>query len=795
MVPKVCKWFWKHRLGPKWGGLFTRYETTLDAKSSKWLRDVFRNLDAHKLCETCLIKELKELKQVCMQKIMDSGIDQKLYLLDLFVLGGYDTTQNRVSAGASLREDFGTDKGIPENEELKALIDESVSQMRFEAPPCSFKEFVSYRDSWAQTGVSDLGEPCIVEESGKERKVKSKWFAGLSLSDAEIVEECLKGTPAVTKSFLKVDEPARARVVQAYDTRSIIRCSYLEECISSFNGSSSWTSIGFGSQDKLRMREEICSDIGGYMLCMDQSSFDIHQPKWAVLYAMECIFKRIRRLGLHDVNEVIAAEERSLEDVKVVFEGDEFPWEYGLLSGLRWTALIGSILNRAESLYAIADQGVRVLRGKWQGDDALMRTDKRVDVVQAGERLSALGLELNVNKTWNSRYRCEYLHELYDKRSVYGYPARAFGTLVWRKPALKPRAGGVSEIYEVVDLARMASRRGVFMSKAWLFKWITCKIKINKKKLEEALDTPCALGGLGFGEWGNIGIRFVSDLDLTRRRCRVKSKVGWDVAKKHDVLSSLLLLRLEAEGLALGKVRFKAEFTPVRRRLGIAFDTPSFSLGVYNACPAPTRTWGLQHFKNTKDVYEKKVLLEVALVRGDDIDASMLPPGPWSNLGNPGRIYRIYRKFRDYSFNLASSAYSGEMFARTASTYARTWNGLVWSAASGLLDWARWDSVYYPSLLDTQAREQLNRKRKGMRIPKSWLKGRAVGSKSEKDKKRKWEALSRGSGGAERGESSGGRFPGSPNDISEFFRRWSGVLASWCIREARVTPPRVFLHI
>lgn len=118
-----------------------------------------------------------------------------------------------------------------------------------------FEDFVAFRDAWAVSGSSNIGTPIEIEKLvGKvsERKwekvkISGKFANTLNMQDEELVRLCKEKKAAEIRPFRKLDEPAKTRTIQSYETTSYIRCSWIDSFFADYNGSMEWTTLGMSA--------------------------------------------------------------------------------------------------------------------------------------------------------------------------------------------------------------------------------------------------------------------------------------------------------------------------------------------------------------------------------------------------------------------------------------------------------------------------------------------------------------------------------------------------------------------
>nr|UXL82823.1 RNA-dependent RNA polymerase [Conidiobolus lamprauges totivirus 1] len=672
--------------GPKYKLIFSNYlklvPLSVQAKIVRCLHG------GYNLCEDCLLLKLKQISNHCLERIINRGISDLIYLLDLGNLTGFDTTQNRVDPLTTLRNEFGVKSLTLPNQQLLDEIDRTISMISVKKVEHSFEQFVAFRDAWANPGVSNLGSAAKItfkcDNQLKDRVVKNKnkWFASLSMSDEQIVEEC-NSTRVEVKPFIKKDEPARARTIMAYDTRSIIRCSYMEEAVKSWNGNGLWTSVGMTPADKLSLRERIVAFNGQrdlVKICTDQSQFDINQPLWAVTYAYKRLIDHLSEGQDYSFKKIASLELESLLRVRLLEGENTFAWKKGLLSGCKWTAILGSILNCSASRMVMKNNGMKDVFSIFQGDDALIVTDREISRDTISEHYSELGMKVNASKSWISRNRCEYLHEIYDGDTVYAFPARIARALIWKKPSVGIEVGGGSAINNLIDVCRKASRRGLCGMQDYVRRLLKSYSDVwDETKFLQCFRTPTVIGGLGFGDSGRTKINIESEfksgsnIQLDSQNC-----TGYNIS----LLKSAIIVRMQSLGMPIPNMKTKISYSKIK-----SVQTSSIKYTISASAGKIRTTWNLSDYATENRPYLKKLILEKKLLRREEITKEDIPRSvlSYSQL-NIDKAFRLYTRWSSQVFNLSSYINASESWARLIQFGNRAWAGLVNMAAHAMHD-------------------------------------------------------------------------------------------------------------
>lgn len=516
-------------LGPKYNLIFNRYRSLLPHHSLQHILDIILR-SAHQLDEVNFLAYLKEIGTYTLKYIIESdGPVDLRFFLELQNLSGYDTLLHKEYSLSTDTLPFTTI--LPDPSPLPKLIhniNKVVDNLIIRVNPHTYSDYIRFRDNWNVEGASTIGTPLTLEfASSRTRKINTKYLSLLSYSDDTLIAESLKQLNPISKPFMKKDEAFKARTVIGYDTWSYLRSSYLDSFID-YSGVNVWSTLGADPNKKYKARQNICQAIADrkYMLCVDQSAFDQHQPKDVIIYTLRRLFNRI--IDKNPQSRLIAEIElASLENVSLVIDPSNNilkPWARGLLSGYKFTALLGSLLNEAEFLTVCDILHYKPEGGFYQGDDSIAWFNTPIDKTKICQTYSSLGFEVNPLKTWYSTTGSEFLREIYIKNTAFGVPSRSALALIFSKPKVykpQPDAYLTKNIYNILKAKRRGllvdSLMDIYLSR-FLYSHYHHFIPYHKftRLLRSYLSTPQSLGGLGFYPF-NPAIHLTSLVRITSR--------------------------------------------------------------------------------------------------------------------------------------------------------------------------------------------------------------------------------------------------------------------------------------
>lgn len=504
------KTFYKY-LGPKYDYIYSFVRSMYPSNMQIGLDNVLRSFN-NNYTEKDFLNLIKDFGTYLLEKIINDGDELYLYyFVELHYVAGYDTYHHRSYNMLDDCKPFLKRRHFPReySDMYKKNIRETIDKINFRyAPNAKFDDWVRFRDNWAIMGSSNVGKKLVIQTPGFKdvSRVNSKFTNTLLYTDDQLIKMLHEYRPHEIRPFLKDNESAKARIVIGYDTLSYIRCSFLEGLIKNFNnGEDIWTSVGFDPDKMYSVRkrfDQAFKNPDEKLVCTDQSAFDQHQYKEMFIYAFEYLCKKMSYYN-PCVKEICDLELYGLRHAYFNMGTHHAKWENGLCSGHKFTALLGSILNRAASMTAadISNNTKFVNYSIFQGDDATMVVNNKFDVPSFLEAYGLLDMVVNPMKTWNSSIRTEYLHQLYIKGQVYALPVRACLGSIFKDPQTKREIPDQKMISYISEL-RQASRRGCVVDKLlkfWTHKYFSKYSKgIKQNTIYSWLHTPSCLGGGGF---------------------------------------------------------------------------------------------------------------------------------------------------------------------------------------------------------------------------------------------------------------------------------------------------------
>lgn len=388
------------------------------------------------------------------------------------------------------------------------------TELKMEVLPVTYISFHDYvtKAEWLTAGASSVGSLEVEVEEGKTKKIKAKKNTVPDVYDLEeLFEKCLTWAKQENYSIIK-SELGKIRMAVASDMPMYLQMSWVNYLL---NGAynqwpGSTTDEDFEAQTKRMFRMlTLCSKMLG--LPFDYAAFD-HQPTTEELKSIvRVILNAARRnvpisdLAMYDkiAENVLTSFDHSFLEWRNSPERPSFKVEGGLMSGLRFTSLVGNAWNTVMTglvMRLLTEMGLNTdsIQRYIRGDDSAIYIPNWGMGAMVKLGYDAVGVKAGEGKFSLQARAMEFLRIWYEDR-CYGYPMRAIPGLTQRKPwNPEPWAaeGTISAIYEVVRiLRRRIPLKEANISKLWNhLKTRWCR---NHNLPVACLKTPKFLGGLG----------------------------------------------------------------------------------------------------------------------------------------------------------------------------------------------------------------------------------------------------------------------------------------------------------
>ena len=536
---KVKNQKWVNKLGFRWGTSIDLYLNLLPKKIRVEVVIVLKQLRLIELTSSEDVNSILKDMSILMKKHGTLLSNNWKYYVAWDTFGGYaplldimeqvDTIKFWVSGNAK-HTFLGDEKKFLEHINYYSYqflnLGPNVQRANDEAQ--TIEEWSREPVNWARSGTSSNASKILYYAKGKTFKSrKSKWATALNLEAKEVeklVREKRIHKLVMTNVAIQKREPSKIRAIITSDDQMYLKMSYVSHWLETALQNHPKTTLFYSAKQANQMwkgmsRACLVEDV---KVPIDQTRFD-HQPN---RHMDKEVFAAIRQYITVNATPKIKDELLSVlwsieysmlktprfVTVKTSKGEIKIPSTKGLESGLRWTALWGTILNYAELLTAkdiVEEIGINnpIKDEVVQGDDDKVRAKNIAAAAAIVGAYKSMELELNLKKFFTDFGRDEFLRQVAlwkgNRGDVSGYPARGILSLLWRNPVSKDPTAGLLRAREQLKGWNLMIGRGCDKLNVYnqMFKDITQANGISNDELAVLLRTPASLGGLGY--WTN----------------------------------------------------------------------------------------------------------------------------------------------------------------------------------------------------------------------------------------------------------------------------------------------------
>nr|UNY47206.1 MAG: ORF1 [Totiviridae sp.] len=551
----------------------------------------------------------------------------------------------------------------------------------FKSTIMSLEDFILNVDLWMTDGSARGERVNIVDVANNNKSIKSrskKQVLALEYDINKLSKMCRNFDH--NKEFYSVSEkvePGRKGrcIISAHFVQQI-RLAYIEYCLGTmFN--KCFPDIYFLNSQKVQ--NKIVDDMVRFsqnkdkqllFLPLDASAFDQEVSKAEIEIVFDALYSRLLDYeSIHpDVLEMILLAKYAWFNSNVIIDKiyNMGKWEHGVPSGVRWTALMDSIVNNLRYDVCVVSSLNNQKFGpiithyvKFQGDDMYVVLRRAIDVERVLSFYNIISVTIHPFKNFLSLNYSEFLRKIYWHGKQYAYPNRMITKYLFRLPE-KRGANTTSSLCRerVVTVFRLANRADnmqYFEDKVIHIFKVLLNIS-NVDTISNILLSPSIFGGFGL----------VYNMSKSSRAARKILKITWldNDYDTSDQISNINLTGVYAQQLnycsritnnyvgdSILQSSLKQALDPVKRSLFIdrvivkAVDfkfSPNFSLrfNFTNTGMGRYRPWMskenlklpsmndlLAHLRNKNDIstlvkltaYEVMDVLNLLKLRGGDI--------------------------------------------------------------------------------------------------------------------------------------------------------------------------------
>lgn len=458
-----------------------------------------------------------------MKKNGPDADDRWRYLVDLHRLNDY-IEPNRDEVSKQLREWVTGTKLLTYNgseEDFYKKIEKCINVVlrrsgnKPDSVPTS-EQFLMNRDYWCTSGSGyepDLKEKIYVYDKKRQMDIKvekTKWAVGWGLTTYKLKKLLWKKRKQYCRGVAK-SEPGKVRAVIASDLALNLKMGFCSTWWDKYLSGRTDSTLWMSAADRINLWQKMGYD-GTWRMPVDQSNFDHNITTRLVLLCVKVMREVMVDLEAPaEMLEVMDLISYAL-DGGILFTPDgPVSITKGLLSGWRWTALLGTIINLAElelvrTLATEHSVNIDLLDFNAQGDDDWFKLGDLRSAYYLLTGYESLGLNVNPGKTFIDTKRDEYLRRVLDKGIITGYPARSVTSLLFRNPVNEKETVGSERIRQNLSKWKLYCERfdkvfkGSFFEKWWIIDALGATRGLTKEELLGWYNQSAVVGGLGFDD-------------------------------------------------------------------------------------------------------------------------------------------------------------------------------------------------------------------------------------------------------------------------------------------------------
>lgn len=471
-----------------------------------------------------------------VKKNLDNVGEDWMFLTDLDLLLGYnlskpldtedkaritrDWAKGDVSRGLQTEKYYVSYRKAVRNR----LTNMELSKLR----PISLRNFVMQIDNWMTDG-SSRGVRLPMMNTVTNRRVKSrakKQTIALQLSVDDLTAQVR--VPFTSDESYSVSE----KIEPGLKFRCIISAPYAQQIRLGFceyfmgtNLKHCFPDIYFLQSQKTQ--EVICDNLVNFskvnmkmlkylFFPLDASAFDQNVSRQEITIIFEELHLKLRAIDPSllvvstDLLEILELAGRMWFESPIIIDKvlNLGKWEHGVPSGVRWTALIDSIVNACrfdvckEWLGEDEEFGIPIVHYQmFQGDDMALVLGRPIDTIRILKFYEIANIPVHPLKNFLSTKGNEFLRKIYYKGRQRGYPNRMVTKFMYRLPEKRGAANNANLMRErTTTLINWCARHGnlTYTINKLLSMYIKVYGSMSLSNLEIILTTSSVNGGFGW---------------------------------------------------------------------------------------------------------------------------------------------------------------------------------------------------------------------------------------------------------------------------------------------------------
>jgi len=308
-------------------------------------------------------------------------------------------------------------------------------ELRYVEDHKTYYEYLSDITRWGLSGSTSIklkNNNKIETSKGLMKMRQTKWTNALLMDTEDIYSKTINKDHVDVKLVVKVAK-GKVRKVMASDTEFYLICNYLDYYLQNTFKTFKHSTLLYNDKERILFWIDFANSSlnDKIKLPLDQGSFDQNCNLQMIMICVDNITNMLFSCGMSK-NESLYWKQKVMLLFKnnyLIYENKKIKVKNGLLSGWKWTAMLGTMMNYAE-LYIVRKLEKRFFNNEItdfnvQGDDILLVLMYNIIIVYFIYIVYVnMSFDINPRKFFNSRKRNEYLRKVSERGVVFGYPAR-----------------------------------------------------------------------------------------------------------------------------------------------------------------------------------------------------------------------------------------------------------------------------------------------------------------------------------------------------------------------------------
>lgn len=401
-------------------------------------------------CQECMTNILSNVNKT----VKNSDITTWYYFIDLGSMSGYApvSSDDMNIDSKDIQEWLFTTSQIDlkvNDEDLQhkysSWLQNTVSQGKRELQSLSFVDWLENPFNWGKSGSSYLYSNIIIDN---KKTSKTKWNTSMSYSMSQLEQKMSDDEFMRSTKLSYKRETKGVRAIVTSNDGLYLYMAYVSRFVEPMMVDNMMFSQFMTQQGSKSMADTIMHGTEQYCMPFDAKHFDWQVSKRQLKMTNMALETLVERTYPGNTSLIMIMKKITYYVDNLFVDGRLVT--NGLLSGLRWTALYGTLINYFNYRYICEVSSVYSIIHFHQGDDTTMTFANRANADIYLQGAEEIKYKFNLDKFWIKKGRNEYLRKVYTRNKSYGYPSRAINSMIWSNP-VKQATGNDLYMNEVLS--------------------------------------------------------------------------------------------------------------------------------------------------------------------------------------------------------------------------------------------------------------------------------------------------------------------------------------------------------